>query len=154
METGARRMVTLINPDYPVVRPAQIGAADHLYIGVSDIIEHADGHVLPTEKHVAELLRFVRAWDRKQPLLIHCYLGVSRSTAAAFIGACALRPAWDEREIASLIRARSPTATPNARLVAVADRILGRNGRMISAIEAISTGEMCYEGTPFHIEID
>ena len=153
-QTGALDMVTLINPDYPVTRPQAIATDRHLYLGLSDITEHLDGHVLPAEAHVRQLLQFVRYWDRRTPLLIHCYLGVSRSTAAAFISACALRPAWSESEIASLMRQRSPTATPNAKLVEIGDRLLGRNGRMMSAVAAISQGEMCMEGTPFHIEID
>ena len=65
------------------------------------------------------------AWDRAAPLLIHCFAGVSRSTAAAFIAACALSPRRDEGEIARALRAASPTATPNARLVALADATLG-----------------------------
>ena len=59
-------------------------------------------------------------------MLIHCFAGVSRSTAAAFIAACALAPNRDEATIARALRAASPTATPNARLVALADAALGR----------------------------
>ena len=81
-----------------------------------------------------ELLEFVGGWDRAAPLLIHCFAGVSRSTAAAFISACALAPQRDEGEIALALRAASPTATPNARLVALADAALGRAGRMTRAI--------------------
>lgn len=153
-ETGARSMVTLINPDYPVTRPQLIEAARHLHISVSDIVDPLDGHVLPDASHVSQLLDFVRAWDRAHPLLIHCYAGVSRSTAAAFITACALRPDRDEHALAAHIRAASPTATPNARLVAQADAALGRSGRMIAAVAAIGRGEDCFEGVPFAIEID
>ncbi len=152
--TGARHMVTLINPDYPVSRPQQIASDRHLYLGMADITEPSDGQVLPAETHVRELLAFARKWDRAQPLLIHCFLGISRSTAAAFISACALRPGWAETDIATLIRERSPTAMPNAKLVEIGDRLLGRNGRMSAAAASIAQGEMCVEGTPFHIEID
>ena len=58
-------------------------------------------------------------------MVIHCFAGVSRSTAAAFIAACALAPKRDEFDVARALRAASPTATPNARLVALADRALG-----------------------------
>ena len=63
------------------------------------------------------------------------------------------RPQRDEGEIARALRAASPTATPNARLVALADAKLGRAGRMIGAIEAIGRGEECFEGAPFALEI-
>jgi predicted protein tyrosine phosphatase len=51
------------------------------------------------------------------------------------------------------LRQRSPTATPNARLVALADAALKREGRMIAAIEKIGRGEDCFEGTPFFFEV-
>ena len=150
--TGARSLVTLLNPGTPVERPAAIAPDRHLYIGVSDIVEAA-GHVLPGEEHVRELLDFVGAWDRAEPLLIHCYAGVSRSTAAAFIAACALAPQRDEGEIARALRSASPTATPNARLIALADAALARDGRMIEAIGAIGRGAECFEGEPFALAL-
>ena len=152
-QTGARSLVTLINVNTRVDRPALIAPERHLFIGMSDILTHQDGHILPGEVHVNSLLEFVRAWDRATPLLIHCYAGVSRSTAAAFISTCALQTHRDEAEVAQLIRQRSPTATPNAKLVEIADRILGRGGKMSAAIEAIGRGEDCYEGVPFQIEV-
>jgi predicted protein tyrosine phosphatase len=78
---------------------------------------------------------------------------VSRSTAAAFITACALRPHRDEAEIAQAVRTKSPTATPNSRLVTIADAMLGRNGRMVAAIEKIGRGRNCFEGAPFALEL-
>lgn len=151
--TGARSLVTLINVDTPVERPAAIAAERHLFIGVSDIVDPRDGHVLPAEKHVGRLLGFMQDWDRADPLLIHCWAGVSRSTAAAFISACLLRPERSEEHFAGLIRLRSPTATPNAKLVAIADDMLGRGGRMVDAIRAIGRGSDCFEGAPFRLEI-
>jgi hypothetical protein len=47
----------------------------------------------------------------------------------------------------------SPTATPNRRLVALADRRLGREGRMAAAIAAIGRGADCFEGAPFALEL-
>jgi predicted protein tyrosine phosphatase len=151
--TGARSLVTLINEGTPVKRPPVIAAEKHLVVALSDIVEEAPGHTLPSESHVENLLTFVRRWDQAAPLLIHCWAGVSRSTAAAFIAACALRPQRDEAEIAQAVRANSPTATPNARLVAIADAKLGRNGRMIAAIEKIGQGRSCFEGPPFALEL-
>lgn len=152
-ETGARSMVTLINPMFPVERPGEIEAERHLHISVSDIVEHLDGHVAPDVAHVQTLLDFVRAWDRAHPMLIHCYAGVSRSTAAAYVTACALRRDYCEFETAQKLRALSPTATPNARIVAIADDLLGRGGRMITAINEIGRGADCYEGVPFALDI-
>ena len=86
------------------------------------------------------LIAFVRGWDRGTPLVVHCWAGISRSTAAAFVAVCALNPERDERDIAWAIRRASPTATPNLRIVALADEMLERDGRMVAAIEAIGRG--------------
>ncbi|MGH6852507.1 MAG: tyrosine phosphatase family protein, partial [Methylocella sp.] len=151
--TGARSLVTLIDEGTPVRRPAGIAAENHLVVVLSDIVAELEGHTLPSETHVEKLLIFVRRWDQTAPLLIHCFAGVSRSTAAAFIAACALRPHRNEALIAQAVRANSPTATPNLRFVAIADSMLERNGRMVAAIEKIGRGCDCFEGAPFALEL-
>ncbi len=151
--TGARSLVTLLSPGTAVARPDGIAPERHLYLAVSDIVAPAPGQVLPETGHLESFLGFVRAWDRAEPMVIHCYAGVSRSTAAAYIAACALSPQRDEFAIARSLRAASPTATPNGRLVALADMALGRSGRMTGAIAAIGRGEECFEGTPFTLEL-
>ena len=152
-ETGARSLLTLINEGTRVPRPREIDASRHLFVSISDIVVAQDGHVLPTEEHVAQVIDFVRGWDRREPLVIHCYAGVSRSTAAAYIAACVVDEDRTELEIARELRDRSPTATPNALLVAVADTMLKREGRMIEAIAAIGRGKECIEGVPFALDL-
>jgi predicted protein tyrosine phosphatase len=152
-ETGARRVITLMRDVEMVRRPPTIEHADHLLLRLDDISEPLDGYTVPGEEHVADLLAFVRAWDRAAPLVIHCYAGVSRSTAGAFVSACALNPRRPEVEIAKDIRRLSPTATPNIRIVTLADRILGRDGRMVAAIKGIGRGIECYEGHPFRLDL-
>jgi predicted protein tyrosine phosphatase len=152
--TGARTLVTVINHDIRVPRPAAIAPDRHLFVGISDITAEMEGQVLAGEEHVVSLLDFVRLWNREEPLLIHCFAGVSRSTAAAYVTACALSPHRCEAEIARQLRVASPTATPNARIVALGDKILAREGRMIAAIERIGRGEDCVEGQPFAIELN
>jgi predicted protein tyrosine phosphatase len=153
-KTGARSLVTLLSPGTAIERPTTIHPERHLHLAVSDIVEAMPGHVLPDASHLDELLGFVRAWDRTEPMLIHCFAGVSRSTAAAYIAACALAPERDEFAIARALRAASPTASPNARLVALADDALGRGGRMNEAIAKIGRGQECSEGAPFALELN
>jgi predicted protein tyrosine phosphatase len=152
-ETGARRVVSLMRDVELVRRPPTIEDADHLRLRLDDISVPLEGYTIPAEEHIAELLTFVHSWDRAAPLVIHCYAGVSRSTAGAFVSACALNPRRAEAEIAQDIRRLSPTATPNARIVALADQMLGRDGRMVAAIEAIGRGVECYEGHPFRLDL-
>lgn len=144
-------LVTLINWETMIETPAAIAPDKHLKIGMNDIAEPCEGLVLVGGEEVESLLDFVRTWDnaRTAPLLIHCWAGVSRSTAAAYAAICALNPQVGEDELAWRLRAASPTATPNRRIVALADEALGRSGRMVTAIEQIGRGEMTFEGAPF-----
>jgi predicted protein tyrosine phosphatase len=151
--TGARSLVTLLSPGTPIERPSLIPAERHLYLAMSDLLDHLPGQVRPEMKHLDDLLNFIDRWDRREPMLIHCYAGVSRSTASAFIAVCRLSPHRDEREIAQLLRKASPTATPNLRFVALADERMARGGRMVKAIEAIGRGQECMEGVPFAMEL-
>jgi len=153
-ETGARHVVTLIDKGTPVSRPQSVAVDDHLFVGVHDISDPADGMICPAEEHVEAVLGFVDRWDRQAPVVIHCFAGISRSTAAAFSAYCAVRPDLDELEIAKRIRARSPEATPNARIVRMADAMLGREGRMVAAAEHIGRGIFAYEGTVFALHLD
>ena len=150
-ETGARHIITLMKDISRVERPAAVDAKHHLHIQIDDIICPLDGYSHPCEDHVAELMRFVKGWDRAAPMVIHCYAGISRSTASAYATACALNPGRDEMAIAQDLRRASSTAMPNSLIVSLADRILGRQGRMIAAIESIGPGDMANEADPFSL---
>lgn len=150
----ANRLVTVMNAGTPFERPAAILPHDHLFLAMNDVVEDLPGMVPPARHHVETLLGFVREWDRAAPVVIHCFAGISRSTAAAYIAAAALAPERDEVELAQTLRRLSPSATPNGRLVAHADDILGRDGRMVEAIRTIGRGADAFEGTPFCLPIN
>jgi predicted protein tyrosine phosphatase len=153
--TGASHIVTLINKAYPVATPQGVDVDNHLWIDIDDISAPLDGYILPQAHHVEQLIEFVRTWDRSRPLVAHCHAGISRSSAAAFVAACALAPNRDERMIALAVRQASPTALPNTRIVSLADRLLGRNGRMVAAVAAMSPYTPCYtEALPFRIDLE
>jgi len=152
--TGARHVVSLLGREDNLSCPEAIAPENHLWLQLHDISEPLDGYVSPERHHVTQLISFVRRWRRDAPLVIHCYAGVSRSTAAAFVSLCALNPGDDETAIAHALRRASPTATPNIRIVALADEILGRDGRMIRAIEAIGRGVLVLEAMPFRLTVE
>jgi predicted protein tyrosine phosphatase len=152
-ETGARHIVTLLRVADRVVRPAQVLPENHLVLGIDDITSPLEGYTAPGEEHVARLIAFAGKWDRAAPMVVHCFAGISRSTAAAFVAACVINPKRDERDIALAIRRASVTAHPNARIVTIADRLLRRDGRMIHAVEAIGPGIGAMEGDPFRLDV-
>jgi predicted protein tyrosine phosphatase len=153
VRTGARHIVSLLSNEADLTRPEKIAPENHLWLQLHDISEPQDGFVLPQPEHVERLIAFVERWPRAAPLVIHCFAGVSRSSAAAFVTVCALNPPGDERAIAAALRRASPTATPNARIVAIADHLLTRQGRMIKAVKAIGAGVVLSEALPFRLEI-
>src|SRR5512140_3790090 len=91
-ETGARHIVTLLRLTDRVERPRHIAPENHLVLAVDDISMPAEGYTLPGQEHVERLIEFVGQWDRATPLVVHCFAGISRSTAAAYTVACALNP--------------------------------------------------------------
>jgi predicted protein tyrosine phosphatase len=153
-QTGASHIVTLLRTVDRVQRPDSIEKANHLILGLDDITAPMDGYTHPAEEHVHDLIGFVQRWDRRAPVVMHCYAGISRSTAGAFIAACALNPGRDEAAIARAIRGSSKTAMPNVMLVNHADRILGRKGRMVAAVEALGPGMAALEGEPFRLDLE
>ncbi|WP_407159261.1 tyrosine phosphatase family protein [Bradyrhizobium sp. STM 3557] len=152
--TAASHVLTVMANVEQVARPETILPENHLKVSMDDITEELEGFVAPSEHHVAQVLAFVRSWDRGAPLVVHCYAGISRSTASAFAAACALNPHRDELMIAKAIRAASPIASPNRLIVSLADKALGREGRMLRALDAIGPGNMLTEGQPFRIDLE
>lgn len=152
--TGASHVLTIMANVEQVQRPQTILPENHLRVSVDDITEQLPGFMAPSEDHVSRVLEFVRGWDRAAPLVIHCYAGISRSTASAFAAACALNPHRDELDIAWAIRSASPIASPNRLIVSLADKALGREGRMVRALDAIGPGTMMVDSQPFRIDLD
>ncbi len=152
--TGASHVLTVMANVEQVARPASVLPANHLKVAMDDITEQMDGFTAPCEAHVEQVLGFVRGWERSAPMVVHCYAGISRSTASAFAAACLLNPDKDEVAIARQIRAASPIASPNRLIVGLADKLLGRKGRMLRALDEMGPGSMMAEGRPFRIDLD
>jgi predicted protein tyrosine phosphatase len=152
--TGASHILTVMAKVDQVQRPPSVLEANHLKVQVDDITEDIDGFIAPNDTHIQQVLGFVRGWDRTAALVIHCYAGISRSTASAFAAACMLNPHRDEMSIARQIRAASALAQPNRLMVSLADKALGREGRMLRALDEMGPGNMLVEGRPFRVDLD
>jgi predicted protein tyrosine phosphatase len=150
---NAGKAISILSPgsDFPKFETLQLH--DHLCLSFNDVAVQSPGLAAPQSHDMQKLLTFIKSWDKKQPMLIHCWAGVSRSTAAAYIATCMLQPKRAEDELAYELRSASPSATPNPMLVALADEALGREGRMRRAIDAIGRGANAYEGGPFSLHL-
>jgi predicted protein tyrosine phosphatase len=146
-------VVSLLGPDIPHRSYTGIATDRHLQLTFHDIVEPIDGFISPRVEDAETLVDFFKRWERQAPILIHCWAGISRSTAAAFTALCMLRPDMSEERIAKELRRASPSATPNRLLVSHADAILKRDGRMVAAVNAIGRGAEAFEGEPFTLKV-
>src|ERR1700727_1838865 len=139
-------IVSLLSPEHMIHTPIGFPAKRHLKLGINDITDPSAGTSPPPRTHVAGLLEFSRGWDARAPLLIHCWAGISRSMASAFTVLCDRLGPDREIEIAQAIRRRAPHAQPNRLLVSHADEALGRQGKMLAALNAMSPALLLEEG--------
>jgi predicted protein tyrosine phosphatase len=145
-------LLTLLSPDHPETDFSALACTRHVRLAFHDIVEPVPGLVAPDRDLMQAVLAFGRDTQQQRPLLIHCWAGISRSSAAAFIIACDRNPGF-ERDIASELRRRSPSATPNRLMVRLADDLLQRNGRMVAAIDGIGRGAEAREGEPYELPL-
>lgn len=139
-------IVALLSDEFMTGPPDGFAPQRHLRLAIDDITEPWLGRTHPTEEHISRLLAFSRSWDGRLPMLLHCYAGVSRSTAAAFAVLCDRLGPGHEDHAARLVRERAPHADPNRLIVRIADSLLGRDGRMVRAVESIGRGTLVLEG--------
>ena len=150
---GAYDLLTLLAPAWLHDETLRALAPQRrLQLAFHDIVEITPDLIAPDRPMVASILDFARAADPARPLLVHCWAGISRSSAAAYIIACDAN-AGCEDTIADELRRRAPFATPNRLMVSLADDLLGRHGRMVDAIARIGRGADAFEGTPYHLPL-
>lgn len=150
----AREMISLLAANQDFHRPAVISAERHLKLAMNDITFAGTGDLIaPQELHVAKIIEFARDWDQASPLVVHCWMGVSRSPAAAMIASLAVAPEDDDEVLAQRLREASPFATPNMRLVEIGDDLLGRGGRFVKAVKALGRGADADGNMPFTLPL-
>ncbi len=146
-------LLTLLSPDTDAGALAALTPQRRLHLVFHDIVEAREGLIAPSGEMIVAMLDFNHARTLETSLLIHCWAGISRSSAAAYILACDAQPGH-ESEIANELRMRAPFVTPNRLMVALADDLLGRNGAMVDAIARIGRGAEAFEGMPYRLGLD
>jgi Predicted protein tyrosine phosphatase len=154
-EALSRRPSHLISLSSPGAEPVELpGDVKTLRLTFHDIVRPREDLIPARREDIVALVGFARGWPARRPMLIHCWAGVSRSPAAAYITACARSRPGGEQALADRLRTAAPFATPNARMVALADEILGRNGAMSAAVEAIGRGAETTIGRMFILDFE
>jgi predicted protein tyrosine phosphatase len=130
------KLVTLLDPEWMPETPPAIQSRNHLRIGVCDLVNPAEGKVIPSEEHINALLEFGTKWRPHERVVVHCHAGASRSPAAIVILMAQKNPGR-EFEIASLLRRRAHHIRPNSLMIEIADHLLACEGRLIEAVRAM-----------------
>ena len=149
---GPFDLLTLLSPSAEARDWSRFAQLRHLRLAFHDITELKPDLIAPDAGVLQAILDFGREAVPGRALLIHCWAGISRSSAAAYVIACDRNPGF-EVEIADELRRRSPVVTPNKLMVSLADELLGRDGRMIDAIARIGRGADAFEGAPYQLPL-
>lgn len=140
-ERGVSHVLSILDPGSPEPRAfASYPAHARLELRFHDIIKERPGEIVPTQADVDLLLAFGRDLlaepKESQHLLVHCHMGISRSTAAMFLTLAQARPdAEPARILEELVRIR-PKAWPNLLMVKYGDALLGRGESLVRAVKA------------------
>ena len=138
---GVSHVLSILDPPEPEP-PAFFSFDSHhrLELRFHDIIEDVAGMAAPRPEHVEQLLEFGRRMDADAApthLLVHCHMGVSRSTASMMLLLAQARPDQAAEAIAAQIVRIRPIAWPNLRMIEFGDALLGRKGELIEAARGI-----------------
>jgi predicted protein tyrosine phosphatase len=105
-----------------------------------DDISERPGVILPERDDIAAILDFGRGLSGhpgEKHLLVHCHMGLSRSTAAMATLLAQAEPEIDADEIFGRIHAIRPQAWPNSLMVRMADEALERRGALVTAMRRL-----------------
>lgn len=128
-DPGARRKLRFHRTPHP----------DHLVLRLEDIDMHDPELAGPHVHHVEQAVAFGREHVGGK-LLIHCHAGVCRSTALGLAIIADRLGAGMEPLAVDTLLASNPDAVPNSIMIALADGVLGRGGRLIEAWNARERG--------------
>ena len=126
-------MLKIINKNFSPDTPQGMDKSRHIKMLIDDISEPRDGFILPEKHHAQALLDFTNDWDTSKPLLVHCHMGISRSTATSLGVAAKFDPENIELTIEKL-KEIAPHASPNKIMTQYYDEILGLNNRLYSSL--------------------
>ena len=136
---GVTHVLSILDPGFP--DPEAFGAFgehERLDLRFHDIVDERPDMRLAQRADIEALLKFGRDLMRepKAHLLVHCHMGISRSTAAMSLILAQARPDRPAAEAVAEVRRIRHHIWPNLRVIELGDSILGRKGELIAAAVA------------------
>ncbi|NBB71846.1 MAG: protein-tyrosine-phosphatase [Alphaproteobacteria bacterium] len=135
-DTGVSHVLSILDPDWPDPQAFRLYPPHRRVVHRFDDVLGAVGDAAPPEVgHVDAILRWgdVLAAEAAGHVLVHCHAGVSRSTAAAVMLMARDQPGREAEAFDAVWRIR-PRSWPNSRMLAIADRLLRRDGALVAAL--------------------
>ena len=138
-DAGVSHILSILGPEYPIPEIFEEFDDHHrLDLRFHDIISDSPDEIPPEDDHIAQLLAFgelLEAEPEPTHLLVHCQMGVSRSTAAMILLLAQARPQRSGVEIMAEVARIRPIAWPNLRMITMGDARLERGGDLVSAVK-------------------
>jgi predicted protein tyrosine phosphatase len=138
---GVTHVLSILDPEWPEPEVfSAYGSHHRITLHFHDAIEPGPDLMLPKPEHVEAILNYGRLLAEdgttrdKAHLLVHCHMGVSRSTAAMVMLMTQSNPQLGEERIFGQLLELRPQAWPNSLMVKFADDQLGLRGRLIAAL--------------------
>jgi predicted protein tyrosine phosphatase len=121
--------------DFDGLRLPGIPVNRHFCLRFTDTEEstHPDA---PTEMRLSPLFPWLDGVQESDGLLVHCTAGISRSPAVALLSLCYLFPRVKPLENMERVMASAEYSYiwPNPLVVRIGDALLGRDGKIVSAV--------------------
>jgi predicted protein tyrosine phosphatase len=141
-ERQVSHVLSIIDPDHgPLEAFGSYGEHARLELRFHDIIEDTPGEEAPQPHHVEQVLTFgrdiLREPEALRHLLVHCHMGVSRSTAAMTLLLAQAQPQLSARDVLHQVLAVRNKAWPNLRILTFGEEQLGRRGEFTEAVGEI-----------------
>lgn len=146
-ERKVSHVLSIVDPDHGELEAfGSYGEHARLELRFHDIIEDEPGEQAPQPHHVEQILTFGRDIMREpaalRHLLVHCHMGVSRSTAAMTLLLAQAQPQLPARDVLHQVLAIRDKAWPNLRMLTYGEELLGRRGQFTGSVGDIYRFQM------------
>ncbi len=135
-------VLSILDPAEP--EPHAFGSyGEHarLELRFHDVIEDMAGYEAPQRHHVEQILLFGRDIlgdpEAARHLLVHCHMGISRSTASMALLLAVAQPERQASDILAQMLAMREKLWPNLRILNFGEELLGRPGEFSAAAAEI-----------------